>query len=867
MKMRLLGLVRAYPVWVMERAQAIVVYAALLAVAGVALATTLPLHTEFSWLLPDQQPSVRALRQLTARKPSVAVIEIGIASPSMEATRRFATDLAQRLRKDVPPDLLREVDEDDGAMRRFIWDHRHLYAKLDDLRRARDELSRRVEKEKEKRNPLLVNLLDDEPAQKSVPGAAKPNPATHDATSDTIINTPNPTTNDPMDDLKARLDEARAISERPPGYIGEDGRLRMLVVRCPFGDTEPRKGQEALAAIGKGVASLYPAGYHPDLVVGYAGDPVTASLEHDLILRDVAISTVLCLTLVMGLLLLALRAPLAVFALCASLLVGCAATFGFTRLWVGQLNSSTAFLGSVVAGNGINFGVILLSRYLEERRRGVVHSAALRTALQLTALPTLVAAAAAGTAYFSLIITSFRGFSEFGIIAGSGMVFCWASSYLVLPALLTLLEHRRPLVRCIASSSHRRLHIHRPRLLQGLAFLVVMVTFALGIYGGVKLTRDPFEDDLRSLRSRSLPKSAPGQWSRRLDAAFGKDLSGGFYLGTDRVEDVKMVLSAIEEAQKDVPPKQRILGKIDALPNVLPGTPDEQRGKIALLQDIRALVEKVEPYAADGSDEARFLEELKPPPAAVLHPVGAADLPERIRLAFTESNGAVGRLLAIHPGPAFQNWSYRGNKQAVELLRALRLPDEIRRTLQVSGAEVIFVDMMEAVQRDGPLASAISLLLVLLLLLVSFGPGRDFLITSYALFVGAFGMLGLMGLLHVRLNFLNYIAVPITIGIGVDYPFNVMARLRQEVAENGHLGMGLLSTGTAVVLCSLTTMIGYAVLLLSDTGAIRSFGMAAVLGELTSITAAIVIVPCLIVAFGRLQQRRGRANRDTGILS
>jgi predicted RND superfamily exporter protein len=103
----------------------------------------------------------------------------------------------------------------------------------------------------------------------------------------------------------------------------------------------------------------------------------------------------------------------------------------------------------------------------------------------------------------------------------------------------------------------------------------------------------------------------------------------------------------------------------------------------------------------------------------------------------------------------------------------------------------------------------------------------------------------------VQLNFLNYIAVPITIGIGVDYPFNVMARLRQDMAAGLPLRSGLIQTGGAVILCSLTTLIGYAVLLLSDTGAIRSFGMAAVLGEITSALAAVVIVPSLLLVWRR----------------
>ncbi len=815
-----------YARWVARRHRAVIVGTLALAAVGTALASTLPLRTEFSWLLPDDRPSVVALRELTARKPSSAVIEVGVASPSPEATRRFASDLAAAIRKALPPDLLRSVDEDDGELRRFVWSHRQMYASVEDLERARDELRGRIQKEEAKANPFLVDLDDDAP---------KASPS------------------DSQKPLRHRLDEARHAALHP-GFVAEEGRLRMLVVRCPFGDTEPEKGKRVLDGIAATVASLHPAGYHPQLEVGYAGDPVSAALEHDLIIRDVATSALACLALVVGVLMLAFRAPRAVLALAISLAAGCALTFGVTRLFVGHLNSSTAFLGSVVAGNGINFGVIFLARYLEERRRGETHEPSLRTAIVRTASPTLVAAAAAGMSYLSLTVTSFRGFSEFGIIAGSGMALCWAMSYLLLPALLTWFERRRPLAAAERFDLSRIAPLMRSRFMRVVPLLAVAVSTGLGIYGALKLSRDPFEDDLRTLRSRSYPTSAPGRWSRRLDAAFGRDQAGGFYLGAAKPEHVPVIVHALRAAERDVPAAQRMFGKIDALPEALPGTPEVQRHKIALLGEVTRLADKVRPNLEPGGDEARLLADLVPatPPS----PIGASDLPPGLRRAFTENDGRVGLLIGVHPGPGFIGWSQKSMRRAVGLLRGLDLPDEIRRTLVVSGPEMIFVDMMAAVEHDGPRATVFSLVLVLLLLVIAFGFGRDFGITAFALFAGVLGMLGLMALGHVKLNFLSFIAVPITIGIGVDYPFNVAARLRGEDPSGRGFGRGLLQTGGAVVLCSTTTVIGYAVLLLSDTGAIRSFGMAAVLGELTCLVAGVVAVPSLLLLAGRFRRHR-----------
>src|SRR5262249_44569332 len=141
------------------------------------------------------------------------------------------------------------------------------------------------------------------------------------------------------------------------------------------------------------------------------------------------------------------RAFLATMALMFSLFGGAAWTFGASYFAVGYLNANSAFLGSIVLGNGINFGIILLARYIEERRRGKGHARACQIAMVHTATATWTAALAAGLSYGSLMLTGFRGFRQFGTIGLIGMVLCWISAFTLLPAYLAILDRIRPLVK------------------------------------------------------------------------------------------------------------------------------------------------------------------------------------------------------------------------------------------------------------------------------------------------------------------------------------------------------------------------------------------------------------------------------------
>jgi len=52
--------------------------------------------------------------------------------------------------------------------------------------------------------------------------------------------------------------------------------------------------------------------------------------------------------------------------------------------------------------------------------------------------------------------------------------------------------------------------------------------------------------------------------------------------------------------------------------------------------------------------------------------------------------------------------------------------------------------------------------------------------------------------------------------------------------------------GGAILLCSLTTIVGYLSLVIAQSGALRSFGWAAVLGELMAVTAILLVLPAAL---------------------
>jgi predicted RND superfamily exporter protein len=106
---------------------------------------------------------------------------------------------------------------------------------------------------------------------------------------------------------------------------------------------------------------------------------------------------------------------------------------------------------------------------------------------------------------------------------------------------------------------------------------------------------------------------------------------------------------------------------------------------------------------------------------------------------------------------------------------------------------------------------------------------------------GSILMIAVCALAGLKINFLDFVALPITLGLGIDYAINIADR-----ATNADPLVALRTTGGSVLVCSLTTMIGYMSLMVSDNLSIRGFGLASLIGEVTCMVAAFVVVPALI---------------------
>lgn len=776
------------------------------------------LRTDIEELLPTSARSVMDLNEVTRRLESTENLAIITLSENTKASRRFVDNLAAKL-QEYPKDIIAGVEYRIDKEIHFFESRRALYLDLADLEKIRTFIRDRIEYEKLLYNPLTIfqNVDIPEPA---------------------------------LDVRSLETKYSNRISSYtrfPDGYYAtEDEKVRVLLVHLP-GKLSGINGSKALrAAVDSAIAELNPKSYSEDLQIKFTGGVQNLIEEHESLIADLGFATLVVIVMVTLVLVLYYRSKRATAILILSLLMGTLWTFGISYFLVGYLNANSAFLGSVVIGNGINFGIILLARFLEERRRKRENVRAVYLSLLRTYKATLTAALAAGLAYGSLTLTGFRGFKQFGLIGLVGMVLCWISAYTVLPAFLVLLERFSSLKVSLQKSPKRVFSSLVAGFIQRhfrsawtISFLLTLGSLAAFIqYDGQIL-----ETDLSKLRDKTSIESGSAYLSKYVDQVFDRYLSPVVILPKDR-EDTPKIVAHLRK-KKDQEGKNSLISAVYSIDDFIP---KNQPQKFQKIREIRQLLSPTVMRALSPQDRMRVREFFTP---EVLKPVTVEDLPPLILSKFTERDGTIGKLVLVEPPLTKELWD--GNNLINWVASLRESSDRAEPGTAVAGQLPVTSDMIEAITKDGPKATLFAFLAVVILAIFLFKNTGTVVLVCFALLLGVTWLAGLIFGLDLKINFLNFIALPITFGIGVDYGVNIFQRYRME--GQGNILKVIEQTGGAIGLASLTTIIGFGSLLLAGNQAFVSFGRLAVLGEITCVFAALISLPAYLCYRDRREQK------------
>ncbi len=805
---------RRYVAWAVRNGKWLWALAALLALPALLRTVLLYAHlkSDVEELLPRNAPSVAAIDELRGRMTGVrylgVLVDTGRAE-NLPAGERLVDDLAERVRK-YPKDLVAYVRTGVQLESAFLKANAPLYVDLTDLKTVHERIA--DERDRQVGKSMDLNLGDEDEEEKL-----------------------------DFSDLEKKYRDKGGAGFKNGRFSNPDQHLTLMLIEVASFTTGSDLGNALFKRVQADLKELGgPDKYAPGMRIGYTGDVAIDIEELAALVSDLSVSSVVVILLTLTVVLVFFRWWKSVLVLLVPLALATLYAFAIVTLppiGIDGLNSNTAFLGSVIVGNGVNFGIILLARYMEERRAGHGIEDSLVVAIWGSRSGTIVAALAAATAYGSLMLTQFRGFHQFGVIGAIGMVACWAMAFLLGPSLLAWLDR---------DGSSRRGGPHRPVIMGRIANFVqrhpgpiVAVAGAMtlfSLYRVRSIDGSWIEYDFSQLRRADSHVSGEAYWGHRMDGLLGRYLTPLVML-TDSPQTTARV-SADLKASTQSGVLRDYVSEVQDKNDVIP---QQQPEKLAEVQQIRDIfTPRIQ--AELTPDQRQSVAPYLPPDS--LHLLQPDELPHTLTAGLRERDGRMDRSVLVYPKPSDATWHGDALATFTRELRRIGGADA-----HPAGSIPLSADIISSISRDGPLATVAALLGVVLLVTAIFRFSRSTLLIVGSLLIGVLWLTAAISMLGVKVNFCNFIAFPITFGIGVDYSVNVMARYRQT-GERDVLE-AIRSTGGAVALCSMTTIIGYGSLLLAQNRALFLFGLVAVLGELSCLFTAVVVLPAVLAGWSR----------------
>jgi hypothetical protein len=468
------------------------------------------------------------------------------------------------------------------------------------------------------------------------------------------------------------------------------------------------------------------------------------------------------------------------------------------------------------------------------------------TAVGTTGPATLTAALAAGSSYAALAFTRFQGFRQFGCVGGLGMVFAWVVAFLLVPSLAAKLD--RGLVARRARFDPMNAVawlVSRGGVAIALVWVVVTV---LAAWEARRFDSSWIETDVAKLRRADTWTSGEGYWGKRMNDLLGEYLTPLAVL-TDSPEQADAVEARLRDKSSLPPELAATISRVRSLADIVPR---DQAARLVELAEIRDdLTPKIR--AALTPAQARAVDRIVGDQH--LTAFGIEGVPHTLTLGLRDRNGdARAKTVLVYPALSKRLWEGHALERFVSDLR--KTTSDASASVggpppRIAGSQPLTADILSAVEHDGPRITALAFAAVVVVVVALFRWSTITIHVIVALASAVLWMLAATMVLGLKVNFVNFIAFPITFGIGVDYPVNVAMRLER----GGDVLTAVRATGGAVTLCSLTTILGYSSLLVARNRGLELFGLYAVLGEIACLMAAVLFLPSVRLTLSRLTAR------------
>jgi hopanoid biosynthesis associated RND transporter like protein HpnN len=682
----------------------------------------------------------------------------------------------------------------------------------------------------------------------------------------------------PWPEMPVALNTLKDINSE--ALLAKEGTLGFVLMRMDAGADKLTPYSESTLAARKIIAAVQRN--HPQLKIGLTGLPVMEYDEMQASQSSMLWASLVSLAGVMVVIVAGFGGIRHALLANLVLLLGMAWAFGYAVISVGHLNILSVTFTATLIGVGIDYGTYYVARYLQYRDEGLgPYDAIIRTST-IVGPGIFTGALTTSIAFFSAAWTNFTGVAELGVIAGGGLILCAIAQLYVLPVCLYLVD---------ASSWGEKMPAPLPVERGFQPFwkqpkTIALFGMAATIMLGMGLPKLWYDHNLLNLQPDNLESVA---WERKLLTESGRSVWYAISIAdtpeellrrkqeflkkpsVERIEEIVSLLPGNDLGKSEV--VTRIAGSLGRVPERPPLI------AVDLLEELGVRLGQVEMQLQNTpglTHLATYLETIRqelrqlPPAECYARLSGfqqhaAGDLISRLHLLSQFANPEPPQFKDLPPSLVDRFMSNReaGTKPAY-LLKIYGRGDiwdmdslsqfvhQVREVdARATGNPLQAYEASREMKQSFEQSALYSLIIITVVLWLDFRSLWYCLLAAFPLLISMVQTFGLLAWINQPLNPANMIALPLIMGIGIDYGVHIVHNFLEQ-KRNYRMSP---ATALAVTVDALTTIIGFGSLLIASHCGLQSLGRVLTLGITICTLVSLLLLPAILTLISQWRDR------------
>lgn len=607
----------------------------------------------------------------------------------------------------------------------------------------------------------------------------------------------------------------------------------ILIITQPKFQSTDNKNSEQLVAFIDGLITEIEKESEKEIDISYLAAHRFSVENARRIKNDVRLTVTLALLAIIILSLLVYSRPILMLLTLLPALFGSAISLGLMRWIMPEISAIIIGSGAMLIGIAVDYGIHFLY-HLDQIKRTEEHSKEIITLVHRLIIPLILAAGTTVLAFLTLQFSAMPGYRQLSLFVALGIVGALIFVLAVLPAVVRpgSADKRRPFW---AIGNHfpgmfSGLSKHRP----GIIGAVVLITLFL-TPGVLRLS---FDGDVQNLNAVSPEIQRD---LNRIYQTYGNMLSSTLVMVNgsnteEALQNNEKIYNKIEEMNQ-----KGYFGSVGGVGGLLPSLKQQNRNhkrwqNLFDPNTIQKLAMDLEKNAQESGLKAGQFEEflnglLESPPHLTVDAYQGSLLEDIFANFIRIENSGTSVLINLK-------------------LNSLQSFEQVKEQLEDMMPEVVVYNghyfvgrMIKLIFGQLRRVALIALILVFLFLFLIKRNWRDLLIFSIPLLISLFWTFGIMGWLGIKINIINSIISVFVFGLVIDYCIFLSASLEKNKTKSDE--NFLRTTGGAITISALTTMIGLGVLIFAKHPALYSLGITSFLGVGIGLITVLILIPAI----------------------